>query len=55
MIFLGGNPGGAGSLAFFLDFGLLQKADNRQAPQPSPAATNFITMLSLAWQIDRSA
>jgi hypothetical protein len=37
MIFLGGNPGGAGSLAFFLDFGLLQKADNRQAAQPSPA------------------
>jgi hypothetical protein len=37
MIFLGGNPGGAGGLAFFLDFGLLQKADNRQAAQPSPA------------------
>jgi hypothetical protein len=36
MIFLGGNPGGAGGLAFFLDFGLLQKAESRQQTS-SPA------------------
>jgi hypothetical protein len=48
MIFLGGNPGRAGSLAFFLDFGLLQKADNRQAAQRSSNKLYNYVIISLA-------